>query len=45
MIEVLLSLDPRDGNDPLEASVTLPHVPRVGDELEVLDRQPRRDCD
>ena len=35
MVEVLLSLDPQDGNDPLEAAITLAEVPRKGEEIEV----------
>lgn len=35
MIAVTLRADPQDGNDPIDADVTLPVVPRLGDEIEV----------
>ncbi len=35
MPEVLLRADPGDGNDPLEATVDLPIVPRKGDVISV----------
>lgn len=39
MVNVLLQVDPADGQDPIEASVRLPFVPRVGDELEFWDKE------
>lgn len=39
MVNVLLQVDRADGNDPIEASVRLPFVPRVGDELEFWDKE------
>lgn len=36
MHKVLLRADPRDGNDPFEASVGLPIIPRAGDTISVL---------
>jgi hypothetical protein len=35
LTEVLLRIDPRDGNDPIEADVKLPMVPRKGDIIDV----------
>lgn len=36
-MEVLLRVDPLDGNDPIEAVVDLPIVPREGDIIEMWD--------
>lgn len=37
MIDVILVADPRNGNDPIEASTSLPALPRKGDEITVWD--------
>lgn len=37
MIEVTLRVDPGDGNDPIDASLQLPAVPREGDLLQLWD--------
>jgi hypothetical protein len=36
-VEVTLRADPQDGNDPYEADVRLPIVPRKGDTLSIWD--------
>lgn len=39
MTEVLLRVERHDGNDPIEQSIRLPFVPRVGDMLEFWDNE------
>lgn len=36
-MRVTLAVDTRDGNDPIEAEVDLPIVPRFGDTIEMWD--------
>jgi hypothetical protein len=38
LTEVLLRCDPHDGNELMEAEIKVPFVPRIGDSIELWDK-------